>query len=222
MGLLPEGHNPKEKPVLSRLLPRETSFFDFFDKHAGLTVAGAKEFQSLVSTGANIGHKAKRIKEIEHEADVITHQCMEALHTTFITPIERSDVHQLISRMDDVVDFVEAAADRLVLYELAPMTDEVKDMADTLVRAVLEVEQAVRALRDMSNAERIRQLCVDVNRLENEADTLLRNALAKLFRTEQNAITVIKWKEIYELIEEATDRCEDIANTIEGVVLENA
>ena len=208
--------------MLGRLLPRETSFFDFFDKHAALTVAGAKEFQSLVSTGANMGPKAKRIKEIEHEADVITHQCIEALHKTFITPIERSDIHQLISRMDDVVDFIEAAADRLVLYELEPMTDEVKDMTDTLVRATLEVEQAVRALRDMSNAERIRQLCVDVNRLENEADAVLRNALAKLFRTEQNAITVIKWKEIYELIEEATDRCEDIANTIEGVVLENA
>jgi len=208
--------------VLSRLLPRETSFFDYFDKHAALTVAGAKALQSLVSSGANLGPKAKRIKEIEHEADVITHQCIEALHTTFITPIERSDVHQLISRMDDVVDFIEAAADRLVLYELETMTDEVKDMSDTLVRATLEVEQAVRALRDMSNAERIRQLCVEVNRLENEADAVLRNALAKLFRTEQNAITVIKWKEIYELIEEATDRCEDIANTIEGVVLENA
>jgi predicted phosphate transport protein (TIGR00153 family) len=208
--------------VLSRLLPRETSFFDYFDKHAALTVAGAKALQSLVSSGANLGPKAKRIKEIEHEADVITHQCIEALHTTFITPIERSDVHQLISRMDDVVDFIEAAADRLVLYELETMTDEVKDMSDTLVRATLEVEQAVRALRDMRNAERIRQLCVEVNRLENEADAVLRNALAKLFRTEQNAITVIKWKEIYELIEEATDRCEDIANTIEGVVLENA
>ena len=208
--------------MLSRLLPRETSFFDFFDKHAALIVAGAKEFQSLVGTGANMAAKAKRIKEIEHEADVITHQCIEALHTTFITPIERSDIHQLISRMDDVVDFIEAAADRLVLYELEPTTSEVKDMVDTLVRATLEVEHAVRALRDMSNAERIRQLCVDVNRLENEADTLLRNALANLFRTEQNAITVIKWKEIYELIEEATDRCEDIANTIEGVVLENA
>ena len=208
--------------MLSRLLPRETSFFDYFDKHAALTVAGAKALQSLVSSGANLGPKAKRIKEIEHEADVITHQCIEALHTTFITPIERSDVHQLISRMDDVVDFIEAAADRLVLYELETMTDEVKDMSDTLVRATLEVEQAVRALRDMSNAERIRQLCVEVNRLENEADAVLRNALAKLFRTEQNAITVIKWKEIYELIEEATDRCEDIANTIEGVVLENA
>jgi predicted phosphate transport protein (TIGR00153 family) len=208
--------------MLSRLLPRETSFFDYFDKHTALAVAASKELCSLVTTAANVGPKAKRIKEIEHEADVITHQCIEALHTTFITPIERSDIHRLISRMDDVVDFVEAAADRIVLYELEPMTQEVKDMCDTLWRATQEVEQAVRLLRDMRNAEDIRQRCVDVNRLENEADAILRNALVELFRTETNAITVIKWKEIYELIEEATDRCEDVANTIEGVVLENA
>jgi predicted phosphate transport protein (TIGR00153 family) len=208
--------------MLSRLLPRETSFFDYFDKHAALTVAGAKELSSLVTTGANMGPKAKRIKEIEHEADVITHRCVEALHTTFITPIDRSDIHQLISRMDDVVDFVEAAADRIVLYELSPMTQDVRDLCDTLVRATEEVEQALRGLRDLRNADRIRQVCVDVNRLENEADTILRNALAKLFKSESDAITVLKWKEVYELIEEATDRCEDVANTIEGVVLENA
>ena len=124
--------------------------------------------------------------------------------------------------MDDVVDFVEAAADRIVLYELSPMTQDVRDLCDTLVRATEEVEQALRGLRDLRNADRIRQVCVDVNRLENEADTILRNALAKLFKSESDAITVLKWKEVYELIEEATDRCEDVANTIEGVVLENA
>src|SRR5205814_9278007 len=104
--------------MFGRLLPRETSFFDFFERHAAMTVEGAKEFLSLASTGANVTAKAKRIKEIEHEADVITHQCVEALHKTFITPIERDDIYRLITRMDDIMDFVEAAAERVALYKL--------------------------------------------------------------------------------------------------------
>jgi predicted phosphate transport protein (TIGR00153 family) len=208
--------------MLGRLLPRDTSFFDYFDKHAALAVATAEEFVSMVATGANLTLKAKRISELEHEADVITHQCVEALHMTFITPIERQDIHQLISRMDDIVDLIEAAAERIILYELNEFTQEIRDMADILHRATREVEEAVRGLRDMAEADRIRKRCVDVNRLENEADTILRSALGKLFKETTDAIAVIKWKELYELIEEATDRCEDVANTIEGVVLENA
>src|SRR5437867_10724147 len=120
--------------MFGRLLPRETSFFDFFERHAALTVEGTKEFLSLVSTGANVAVKAKRIKEIEHETDVITHQCVEALHKTFITPIERDDIHRLISRMDDVMDYVEAAAERISLYEIKVIAPEARDLADVLVR----------------------------------------------------------------------------------------
>src|SRR5438093_6892517 len=121
--------------MFGRLLPRETSFFDFFEQHAALTVEGSREFVSLVTTGANVGAKAKRIKEIEHETDVITHDCVEALHKTFITPIERDDVHRLISRMDDIMDYIEAASERIALYEIRQMTPEVRDLADVLVRA---------------------------------------------------------------------------------------
>ena len=173
--------------MFGRLLPRETSFYDFFEEHARLTVSGTDEFLSMVSSGANLDAKAKRIKEIEHETDVITHQCVEALHKTFITPIERDDIYRLISRMDDIMDFIEAASERIVLYELKTMTQEVKDLTDVLVRAAREVERAVHGLSDMSDADGIRKLCVEVNRLEN-----------------------------------ATDRCEDVANIIEGVVLEHA
>ena len=208
--------------MFGRLLPRETSFFDFFDSHAALTAEGAREFLSLVSTGANMVAKAKRVKEIEHETDVITHRCVEALHRTFITPIERDDIHRLITRMDDVMDFVEAAAERLVLYEIKEPTIEVRDLADVLVRAMDEVCKAVGGLRNMKNADAIVKACIDVNRLENEGDTILRNAVARLFREEKDPITVIKWKEIYENLENATDRCEDVANIIEGVVLEHA
>jgi predicted phosphate transport protein (TIGR00153 family) len=211
----------RRNTMLARLLPRETSFFDLFERHAGLTVAGTRELVSLVSTGANITAKAKRIKEIEHEADTATHQCVEALHKTFVTPIDRYDIHRLISRMDDVMDFVEAASDRISLYELREMTQDVKDLADVLARSAVEVEQAIKLLRNMKNADAIRRKCIDINRLENEGDTVLRGALAKLFKTEKDPITIIKWKEIYELLEAATDRCEDVANIIEGVVLEH-
>ncbi|PYT08508.1 MAG: DUF47 domain-containing protein [Acidobacteria bacterium] len=207
--------------MFGRLLPRETSFFDFFEQHAALTVEGSREFLSLVSTGANVGAKAKRIKEIEHETDVITHNCVEALHKTFITPIERDDIHRLITRMDDIMDFVEAAAERISLYEIRVMTPEVKDLADVLVRAAEEVEKALRGLRDMRNAKDVVKRCIDINRLENEADAILRIAVARLFREERDPITVIKWKEIYENLESAADRCEDVANIIEGVVLEH-
>jgi len=207
--------------MFGRLLPRETSFFDFFEQHAALTVEGSREFLSLVSTGANVGAKAKRIKEIEHETDVITHNCVEALHKTFITPIERDDIHRLITRMDDIMDFVEAAAERISLYEIRVMTPEVKDLADVLVRAAEEVEKALRGLRDMRNAKDVVKRCIDINRLENEADAILRIAVARLFREERDPNTVIKWKEIYENLESAADRCEDVANIIEGVVLEH-
>jgi uncharacterized protein len=208
--------------MFGRFLPRETSFFDFFEQHAALSLQGCKEFLSLASTGANVAAKAKRIKEIEHETDVITHRCVEALHKTFITPIERDDIYRLITRMDDIMDFVEAASERVALYELERMTPEVKDLADILVRAVEQIAVAVKGLRDMRHAAPILESCVDINRLENEGDSILRAALARLFREEKDPITVIKWKEIYEDLETATDRCEDVANIIEGVVLEHA
>ena len=208
--------------MFGRILPRETSFFDFFDRHAGLAVLATQELASLVSTGANLVPKAKRIKEIEHEADVVTHQCVEALHRTFITPIDRNHIHRLISRMDDVVDLVDAAADRIVLYELEPVWQGVRDLGDILVRSTETLEEAVALLRDMRHADEIRTRCVEVNRLENDADSVLRHAIANLFRKEKDPILLIKWKEIYEILERATDRCEDVANVIEGVTLEQA
>jgi predicted phosphate transport protein (TIGR00153 family) len=208
--------------MFGRLLPRETSFFDFFERHAAKTVEGVKEFVALAGGGVDIQAAAKRIKHIEHETDVITHHCVEALHKTFITPLERDDIHRLITRMDDVMDYVEAASERIALYELKTMTPELAALADVLLRSTEEVERALRGLRDMRNAERVIKSCIDINRMENEADEILRNAVAKLFREERDPILVIKWKEILENLENATDRCEDVANIIEGVVLEHA
>ena len=201
-------------------LPRETSFFDLFDQHIALTITGTQEFLALISNGDNIEPKAKRIKSIESECDAITHRCIEALHKTFITPLDRNDILRLISRMDDVMDFVEAAAERIALYELRAMPSGIRQLAEVLCRATVALQGALNGLRNMENAADIRKQCIEVNRLENEADSVLRNALAELFKTEKNPIQIMMWKEIYETLETATDRCEDVANIIEGVVLE--
>ena len=208
--------------MFGRFLPRETSFFDFFEQHAGLTVEGTKEFLSMVTTGANISAKCRRISDIEHETDTITHRCVEALHKTFITPIDRDQIHRLITRMDDIMDFVEAAAERIELYELTTMTSDCRDLADVLHRSAMQVEVATRGLRTLKEPQATLKLCIDINRLENETDAILRRSVARLFKEEKDPIVVIKWKEIYENLENATDRCEDVANIIEGVLLEHA
>ena len=208
--------------MFGRFLPRETSFFDFFEQHAALTIEGAKEFLSLVTTGTNIAARCRRISDIEHETDTITHRCVAALHKTFITPIDRDSIHRLITKMDDVMDFVEAAAERLELYELVVMTNDVRDLADVLHRVAMQVEAATRGLRSLKDPQATLKLCIDINRLENEADAILRRSVARLFKEEKDPIVVIKWKEVYENLESGTDRCEDVANIIEGVILEHA
>ncbi|HEY1553144.1 MAG TPA: DUF47 family protein, partial [Kofleriaceae bacterium] len=200
---------------------RETSFFDFFEQHAALTIEGTKEFLSMVTTGANVAAKCRRISDIEHETDTITHRCVEALHKTFITPIDRDSIHRLITRMDDIMDYVEAAAERIELYEIQSMTSDVRDMSDVLHRSAQQVELAVRGLRTLKDTQQTLKLCIDINRLENECDAILRRSVARLFKEEKDPIMVIKWKEIYENLENASDRCEDVANIIEGVILEH-
>jgi uncharacterized protein len=207
--------------MFGRFLPRETSFFDFFEQHAALTIEGTKEFLSMVTTGANVAAKCRRISDIEHETDTITHRCVEALHKTFITPIDRDSIHRLITRMDDVMDYVEAAAERIELYEISSMTADVRDMSDVLHRSAQQVEAAIRGLRQLKDTQHTVKLCIDINRLENEADAILRRSVARLFKEEKDPIMVIKWKEIYENLENASDRCEDVANIIEGVILEH-
>jgi hypothetical protein len=208
--------------MLRRLLPREDDFFALFERHAALTVEGATEFQRLVSGDHNVGAIARRIKELEHETDVITHTCVERLHKTFITPFDRDDIHRLITRMDDVMDFIDSAAARIATYEVGDMTRPVQELADVLVKSTRALASAVAGLRDLKRPQAIIDACIEVNRLENEGDEILRSAVGRLFREAGDPLHVMKWKEIYEVLESATDRCEDVANTIEGVVLEHA
>jgi predicted phosphate transport protein (TIGR00153 family) len=205
-----------------RLLPHDASFFVLFEQQGKKTVEGCRAFLEMIEQPTGLDGRAKRVKQIEHECDEITHAVVEGLHKTFITPIDRNDIYTLITKMDDIMDFVEAAADRLALYEIPTMTKEVGDLARCLVQSAEHVLGAVSSIRDLGKPNGILQHCIEINRLENVADDLLRTALARLFREEKDPIAVIKWKEIYETLESATDRCEDVANIIEGVVLENS
>jgi predicted phosphate transport protein (TIGR00153 family) len=205
-----------------RLLPHDASFFVQFEHQGKKTVEGCRAFLEMVEQPGNLEARAERVKQIEHECDEITHAVVAGLHKTFITPIDRNDIYRLITKMDDIMDFVEAAADRLALYEMHTMTKEVAELARCLVQSAEHVLGAVTSIRDLGKPNGILQHCIEINRLENVADGILRGALARLFREEKDPIAVIKWKEIYETLETATDRCEDVANIIEGVVLENS
>jgi len=208
--------------MLRWFLPHEEDFFGFFERHAALTVEGAREMRRLVSGGQDVPALTARIRELEHETDVITHRCVEALHKTFITPLDRDAIYQLISHMDDVMDYIESAAMSVMLYELSEMTPPARALADVLVRATESVAVAVAGLSNLKRSDDIIKACIEVNRLENEGDEILRGALADLFRGATDPLHVLKWKEVYEALENATDRCEDVANVIEGVVLEHA
>jgi predicted phosphate transport protein (TIGR00153 family) len=205
-----------------RLLPRETSYFDQFEQLGRKTVEGC---QALVAMMEHLGEapaRAKDIKRIEEECDTITHAVIASLHKTFITPLDRNDIHRLITEMDDVMDQVEAVAERLVLYQIGGASKEMRELGQNLLTCAERMLEAIAGLRNLKNSDVVLEKCIEINRLENEADAMLRGAIARLFREEKDPIAIIKWKELYELLEAATDRCEDVANVIEGVVLENS
>ncbi|MCE5228845.1 DUF47 family protein [bacterium] len=206
--------------IFSRFLPREAGFFDYFEKLGALSNEACKELLAMTTEGADIQAHAMRIRELEKQADRVHHHCADALHKTFITPFDRADIHLLANRIDDVIDSVDSTASRIVLYELAQMRPEAKELAEVLVRATSAMEKALHGLRDMKNAEEIKDHCVEIYKMENEGDTILRLALVRLFKEEEKPILVMKWKEIYERLEKATDRCESVASVIQGIVIE--
>ncbi len=208
--------------MLRFLIPKEGRFFEHFDQSADLIVKAATEFREMLKDLSHIESRARNIKRIEHDADEVTHATIELLHKVFITPIDREDIFALVSKMDDIVDFIEAASERMFLYGITSMTPEAESLADVCVKAAEHVREAVHSLKNLKNPEQIIKSCVEINRLENEGDHILRSGIAKLFREEPDTRNLIKLKEIYELLETVTDRCEDVANIIEGIVLEYA
>jgi predicted phosphate transport protein (TIGR00153 family) len=208
-----------------RFFTRDESFFDEFQKQGNKTVEGCQVFVDMLKAAqgiADVQAAAKRISDIEHECDHITHAVVAKLHTTFITPLDRNDIYRLITKMDDIMDYIEAAAERMSLYELSVVTQDVTALADVLLQSTQRVSEAVSSFRDLKRPQSILDKCIEINRLENVADSIFRTSLARLFREEKDPITIMKWKEVFELLETATDRCEDVANIIEGVVLENS
>lgn len=204
------------------MMPREEKFFDLFRQASDLIVEGAKEFLEMLGDMQHVELRARTIKSIEHRADEVTHKTVELLHKTFITPLDREDIHKLISQMDDILDFIEAASERIHLYGITAPTPEMLALAEICLKSAIDIRNAVSGLDNMKNSQQIVKVCVEINRLENEADHVLRSAMAKLFRDEPDTRQLIKLKEIYELLETVTDRCEDVANTVEGIVLEYA
>lgn len=209
--------------MLGKLLPRsKTDFFGLFARHARLTREAAGALRAQLDDLAHAEEHSNRIRGLEHEADALCQEAMENLHRTFITPIDRADLHALASRLDDITDHVESASQRLWLYRIRTATPELREMVEILCRATDAVRETVEALSGRRDGDRIRGLCRAVKDVEKQNDRLLRRATAKLFDEEQDAKTLIKWKEIYDSLESAIDGCEDVANVVEGVVLENA
>jgi len=203
-------------------LPRGGNFFDLFELSAQNMVKAADKLKDLVDNWQNLGDRLAEITELEHEGDSITHQIMEQLHRTFVTPFDREDIAVLAHSMDDITDFIHAAADAMVIYKVAQPLQRGRELSDTIVQATAEVEKAVPLLRHRKGLKTLLENCVEINRLENVADQIFRSAMAELFDDTPDVAELIKWREIYEHMESATDRCEDVANILEGVALKNA
>ncbi|MFT5534973.1 MAG: putative phosphate transport protein (TIGR00153 family) [Burkholderiaceae bacterium] len=208
--------------MFGRLMPTEGKFFELFNQHADLCVKGAREMVGLMTNFDDLEIRVHAIEAIEKEADKVTHNTIEMLHKTFVTPLDRDDIHQLITRMDDILDLLEDAAQTISLYDIKAITPEAKRLAELCLSCAEKVQAAVALLSNMDNSRAIMDLCTEIDRLESDADHVMRAAMSKLFRDEPDVRNLIKLKAIYEILETVTDRCEDVANIIEGIVLENA
>jgi len=211
-----------------KLLPKEGNFFELFNQHADRIVEAARAFSNLVLNYTD-GHLREKytqdVDNAERSADRVTHEVNRLIHTTFITPIDREQIHTLINLMDDVADLIQDSAETMALYDVRVMTEEITRLTDLSVKCCERLRDAVNMLgkiADPATAEAALKTCEEIDRLESDADRVMRSAMSKLFREEPDVREVIKLKAIYELLETITDKCEDVANQIEGIVLENS
>lgn len=205
-----------------RIIPKEEKFFDLFYELATKIEEGGELFLDMVEHYEYSEPKIVKLKELEHEADVITHRTYEKMHKTFLTPIDREDIYALVNKMDSILDMIEASAARMSLYKVKIPAKEIIDQSKILNEAIKKVKYIVHAMKNMKNAKMIIDACVEINTLENEGDIIMRMTMTRLFEQEKDPIELIKWKEIFERIEEAIDVCEDVANIVEGIVLKHA
>jgi len=200
----------------------DRAFYDAFAAHAARSVEAARLLVQMLTEPSRATDLAKAVGELESAGDKITHETIARLHQTWITPIDRADIHARIASLDDVLDLIEAVSERLVIYEVRESPDFVRNLADVVVRATADVEKAVALLPRVKQPKEMLDVCVEINRLENEADLEYRRALGELFRGGYPALEALKWRDVIDNLESATDRCEDVANILEGIVLEYA
>jgi hypothetical protein len=205
-----------------RLFPKTENFFEQFEELADKIEEGGLLFLEMTQKYDYSDVRVSKLKEIEHEADIITHKTYEKMHKTFLTPIDREDIYALVNKMDSIIDVIEATAVRLRLYKVRKPSGEIIKQAQILSDAIGKVKEIIHALRNMKNSAMILKGCVEINTLENAGDIVLRSIMADLFENEKDAIELVKWKDIYQLLEEAIDVCEDVSNIVEGIVLKNA
>lgn len=208
--------------MFGRLMPTEGKFFDYFNQHAELCVKGATEMVAMMTNFDDLENRVHAIESIEKQADKVTHTTIDMLHKTFITPLDRDDIHQLITRMDDILDLLEDGAQTVSLYDITNATPEAKRLAELCLASAEKVKEAVALLHNMDNSRKILEICTEIDRLEADADHVMRAAMSKLFREEPDVRNLIKYKAIYEILETVTDRCEDVANILQAIIVENA
>ena len=208
--------------MLGRLMPREGKFFDLFNAHAERIVEGSRELVAMIGTFSELEAHARRIDAAERAADKITHETITLLHTTFITPFDRDQIHRLITAMDDILDLIQGVAESVALYDLRKITPEAKQLAEICQMCCDRVQAMVGLLTDLKRSDAILKCGEEIDRLESDADRVMRSAISKLFREESDLKQVMKLRVVYELLESITDRCEDVANIVEGIILENS
>jgi predicted phosphate transport protein (TIGR00153 family) len=199
--------------------PHKEKFFDLFKQSAENALAGARALKEMLERYDNPQEWWKKLKDLEHEGDRLTHRTIRSLNQTFLTPIDAEDIHALTTALDNVMDAIEASASRMVLFKIEKPTPEALELADIIVTAA---EQLVKAVSYMPRLDDIDEYCIEINRLENAADDIYRKAIGNLFDDHHPPIHVIKWLDIYENLESATDRCEDVANILESIGLKNS
>jgi predicted phosphate transport protein (TIGR00153 family) len=204
------------------LIPKEKKYFAFFEQGTQNAVKIAQQLRDMVYIWENVKERVGVINDLEHQGDAITHQIFDQLHRSIITPFDREDIALLAHSLDDVADFIHAAADAMLLYKVERPTNRAKELADIVVEAVVEVEKAVSEMHDRDGRKQLLKRCVEINRLENIGDNVYRSAMAELFEDSANYDSLIKWREIYNHMESVIDRCEDIANILEGVAIKYA
>ncbi len=205
-----------------RVTKKEEIFYDMFLETIENTCKAAELLNELMQNYSNVNEKISKIEEIEHEGDKMIHKIINQLNKSFITPIDREDIYEISKMLDNITDAIESTAHRFTMFNVKAMREEAVEMAKLIVNSTQELKFVISEMKNMKTSNILHEKIVEVNRLEDEGDTIYRNAIKKLFSDEENAVEVIKWKEIYKLLEDTLDACEDVADIVEGVVTKHA